>query len=47
MDQDTGCCQGCLRTLDEIVGWAAMDDDDKQLVWAKLAKRAAAALPSR
>lgn len=29
MDADTGYCEGCLRTLDEIAGWGAYDDETR------------------
>ena len=32
MDEATGWCQGCLRTLDEIALWSVLDDDDKRAV---------------
>ena len=35
----TGWCEGCLRTLDEISGWASMDDDAKRAVWVALDQR--------
>lgn len=41
MDMDTGLCEGCLRTLDEIAAWGRMTEDDKREVWAQLAKRIA------
>ena len=39
MDLDTGLCQGCLRSLDEIVAWAGADDDFKRAVWARIRRR--------
>ena len=42
MDEATGWCVGCLRTLDEIALWSALDDDDKRQVWSDLARRRAA-----
>ena len=42
MDEATGWCEGCLRTLDEIALWSVLDDDDKRAVWQLL--RAAPAL---
>jgi len=42
MDAATGWCEGCLRTLDEIALWSALDDDDKRQVWRDLALRRAA-----
>ena len=29
MDAKTGYCEGCLRTLDEIAGWSAFDDQTR------------------
>jgi predicted Fe-S protein YdhL (DUF1289 family) len=39
MNRDTGYCEGCLRTIDEIVAWANADDDYKRAVWAQLRVR--------
>lgn len=39
MDQDSGLCQGCLRTIDEIIRWSAADDDFKRAVWAEIRRR--------
>jgi len=40
----TGLCSGCLRTLDEIASWSALDDDARRAIVAKLpARRAASA----
>jgi predicted Fe-S protein YdhL (DUF1289 family) len=39
MDMDTGLCEGCLRTLDEIAAWGRMTEEGKREVWAQLAKR--------
>jgi predicted Fe-S protein YdhL (DUF1289 family) len=39
MDAASGLCEGCLRTIDEIVAWGAMADDDKRAVWQQLAQR--------
>jgi predicted Fe-S protein YdhL (DUF1289 family) len=41
IDQVTGLCAGCLRTLDEIVAWSVLADEDKRAVWAALAGRRA------
>jgi hypothetical protein len=35
----TGLCEGCLRTLDEIAGWLAMDDAARRAVWREIARR--------
>jgi predicted Fe-S protein YdhL (DUF1289 family) len=39
MDVASGLCEGCLRTIDEIAAWAAMDDDGKRVVWQRLEQR--------
>ena len=41
MNSQSGLCEGCLRTLDEIAAWSTMDDEGKQDVWALIAQRAA------
>lgn len=42
MSADTGWCEGCFRTLDEIAAWSRLGDDDKRAVWRVLAQRARA-----
>ena len=42
MDEATGLCIGCFRTLDEIAMWGVLPDDDKRAVWSALALRRAA-----
>ncbi|WP_307730775.1 DUF1289 domain-containing protein [Pseudoduganella chitinolytica] len=39
MNRATGYCEGCLRTIDEIVAWANASDDYKRAVWAQLPAR--------
>ena len=39
MDPQTGWCEGCLRTIDEIATWAACDDGRKREVWRLIAQR--------
>jgi predicted Fe-S protein YdhL (DUF1289 family) len=39
MDQATGLCAGCLRTLDEIASWSVYGDDEKRAVLAAVAAR--------
>ena len=41
MDEPSGLCTGCGRTLDEIALWSVLDDDDKRTVWALLPERLA------
>lgn len=36
---DSGLCQGCLRTIDEIVAWRQADDEYKRAVWSAIAQR--------
>jgi uncharacterized protein len=40
IDEATGWCAGCLRTLDEIAAWGSLDDDDRRAVWTEIARRA-------
>jgi uncharacterized protein len=39
MDEATGFCEGCWRTLDEIAAWSRLDDGEKQRVWARIGER--------
>ena len=39
MDDATGWCAGCLRTLDEIAGWSGYADAQKLRVWRQLPQR--------
>ena len=39
MDEATGWCVGCLRTLDEIAVWSLLDEADKREVWVELSHR--------
>jgi predicted Fe-S protein YdhL (DUF1289 family) len=39
MDVQTGVCEGCLRTLDEIRLWSTASDVQKRAVWALIAQR--------
>ncbi len=34
-----GLCQGCLRTIDEIVQWGTASEDFKRAVWAEIKRR--------
>ncbi|WP_240635949.1 DUF1289 domain-containing protein [Aquabacterium tepidiphilum] len=56
MDERTGWCLGCHRTIDEIAAWTRLSSEDKRAVRAQLAHRreraeagtpAAAPAPSR
>jgi len=39
MNRDTGYCEGCLRTIEEIVQWSQASDDDKRAVWQAIRRR--------
>lgn len=39
MNSATGLCDGCLRTIDEIIAWNEADDAYKHAVWAAIAVR--------
>ena len=39
MHAATGWCEGCLRTIDEIAAWGALDDGLKREVLALLPER--------
>jgi predicted Fe-S protein YdhL (DUF1289 family) len=46
MDEASGLCVGCARTLDEIASWSVIDDDAKRAIVAALpARRARLHLP--
>ncbi|HYT85807.1 MAG TPA: DUF1289 domain-containing protein [Burkholderiales bacterium] len=39
MNPDSGLCEGCLRTLDEIAAWSGLSNDEKRAVLAQLPAR--------
>lgn len=39
MDDATGWCEGCLRTIDEIAVWSLLDDEERRQVNAVLSQR--------
>jgi len=41
IDDATGLCVGCLRTLDEIAAWGMLDDDARRDVWRVIGERRA------
>ena len=43
LDEASGSCKGCLRTLREIGAWAGLSDDDKRETWALIEARQIAA----
>ena len=38
----SGWCEGCLRTIDEIAAWGALDDRTRREIWKQLPARRAA-----
>ncbi|WP_414654517.1 DUF1289 domain-containing protein [Ideonella sp.] len=47
MSATTGWCEGCFRTIDEIIAWSKMADDGKRRVWQLLPARRQAAGPAQ
>jgi predicted Fe-S protein YdhL (DUF1289 family) len=39
MDAQTGLCEGCFRTIDEIVKWSTSTEDAKRAVWVEIRRR--------
>lgn len=39
MDEGSGLCLGCFRTLDEIAGWSASSDQARLDILDKVARR--------
>ena len=39
MNEPTGWCEGCMRTLDEITEWSVLDDAAKRVIWKLLPQR--------
>jgi predicted Fe-S protein YdhL (DUF1289 family) len=39
MDDMTGLCRGCFRTLDEISGWSRASNDDKLVILVSVNRR--------
>ena len=42
MDPASGLCAGCLRSLQEIGAWSALDDVARRACWYRIAERAQA-----
>ena len=43
IDDRSGLCLGCWRTMDEIVRWGATSQDNKRVLWLHVLQRAVAA----
>ncbi len=41
MDEVTGLCEGCFRSIDEIAGWRGYDDEARQWILEAIAQRRA------
>ena len=39
MDEESGVCRGCYRSLDEVARWSIMRDAEKRVVIALLEAR--------
>ena len=39
MDDESGLCLGCFRTLQEVAGWSRLGDGDRAAVMAELPSR--------
>jgi predicted Fe-S protein YdhL (DUF1289 family) len=39
MDPESDLCRGCFRTLDEIVRWSRMSDEEREQIMADLPRR--------
>jgi predicted Fe-S protein YdhL (DUF1289 family) len=42
IDDASGLCAGCARTLGEIAAWGTMADEERREVWRRIALRRAA-----
>jgi uncharacterized protein len=40
MNDASGWCIGCLRTLDEIAAWGSLDEPARRAVWRRIGERA-------
>jgi predicted Fe-S protein YdhL (DUF1289 family) len=43
MDDASGLCTGCQRTIDEIIDWGMATEARKRQVWLEIVRRRAAA----
>lgn len=37
---DSGLCEGCFRSLDEIAAWSGMPEGQRRVLWRELEQRA-------
>ena len=45
VNESTGCCEGCFRTLGEIAGWSGAGDEGKRGIWKMIEQRMDALQP--
>ena len=39
MNPQTGLCEGCFRTIDEIAKWSTATEEMKRMVWVEIKRR--------
>lgn len=39
MHPQTGLCEGCLRTIEEIARWSCATEEEKRAVWREIRRR--------
>jgi predicted Fe-S protein YdhL (DUF1289 family) len=39
MDPVSGLCEGCLRTIDEIMQWGVAGEEMKRAIWIEIKRR--------
>jgi uncharacterized protein len=39
MNPQTGLCEGCFRTIDEIATWSTASEERKRQVWVEIKRR--------
>ena len=40
MNEASGLCNGCMRTLPEIAAWGSLNDEEKRQIWLQIESRA-------
>ena len=45
MAPDTGLCQGCQRTIDEVIDWSTASEAQKRSIWLAILQRRQATNP--
>ena len=45
VNESTGCCEGCFRTLGEIANWSSAGDAGKRDIWKMIEQRMDALQP--